>query len=93
MPYLERIFTLGMAAKFPYSVEHETDFDLGFGELDEKASKEKQDSAWIIELRKDLQFSDGTAITADTFEYSFKQYLEENKITNANYLTMRTIFR
>jgi len=87
MPYLERIFTLGMAAKFPYSVEHETDFDLGFGELDEKASKEKQDSAWIIELRKDLQFSDGTAITADTFEYSFKQYLDgKQNNERANYL-------
>ncbi len=87
MPYLERIFTLSMAASFPYSVDKQSNFDLGFGELDRQASKENQDDEWIIELRKDLKFADGTAIDADTYEYSFKQYLDgKQNNERANYL-------
>jgi oligopeptide transport system substrate-binding protein len=87
MPYLSRMYYLGMAAAFPWSVDHESDFDLGFGELDETLSKEKQDDEWIIKLRKDLKFADGTPITVDTYEYSFKQYLDgKQNNERANYL-------
>ena len=87
MPFLSRIYTLGMAASFPYSVKFQTNFDLGFGELDEEASKANQDDEWIIELRKDLQFADGTPITADTYEFSFRQYLDGKQLNKrANYL-------
>lgn len=87
MPYLERIYLLGMASAFPYGVNLGTDFDKGFGELDAAASKEGYDNEWIIKLRKDLVFADGTPITADTFEYSFKQYLDgKQNNERANYL-------
>lgn len=45
------------------------------------------DNEWIIELRDDLVFADGTVIDVDVFEYSFKQYLNP-KLNNerANYL-------
>lgn len=87
MPYLSRIYTLGMAAEFPYAVNLGKNFDLGFGELDEKGAKENQDSEWIIKLRKDLVFADGRAIDAHVFEYSFKQYLDGKQLNErANYL-------
>ena len=53
MPYLERIYLLGMAS-VPYGVNLGTDFDKGSGELDAAASKEGYDNEWIIKLRKDL---------------------------------------
>ena len=87
MPYLSRIYDLGMASAFPYGVNLGLDFDLGIGALDEKASKENQDNEWIIKLRKDLVFADGRKIDAHVFEYSFKQYLDGKQLNErANYL-------
>jgi oligopeptide transport system substrate-binding protein len=41
----------------------------------DNASKITADS-WIYHIREDLKFEDGTPITADTFEYTLKQYLD-----------------
>ena len=33
-------------------------------------------TSWTFNIREDLKFEDGTPITASTFEYSLKQYLD-----------------
>lgn len=90
MPSIKMKRTLSMAAKYPYSVNHGTDnvVEGSYGVLlDQEKAKETFDNEWVIYLRDDLRFEDGTKINADTYEYSFKQYLNP-KLNNAraNYL-------
>lgn len=82
--------TLKMASRFPYAVTQGTDnaIEGSYGRLlDQEAAKETLDDKWIITLRDDLKFEDGTPITTETVEYAFKQYLN-GKLANAraNYL-------
>lgn len=90
MPSIKVKKTLSMAAKFPYAVNKKKDnvIEGSYGQLlDQEAAKETLDDKWIIEIRKDLKFEDGTPINVDTFEYSYKEYLN-GKVQNAraNYL-------
>ena len=90
MPSIAYKQTLLMAASYPYAVNAGTRNDVAgtFGQvIDGEASKNTLDNEWIIELRDDLVFADGTVIDVDVFEYSFKQYLNP-KLNNerANYL-------
>lgn len=90
MPSIKSKKTLSMAAKYPYAVNRKKDnvIEGSYGQLlDQAAAKETLDDKWIIEVRDDLKFADGTPINVDTFEYSFKEYLN-GKVQNnrANYL-------
>ncbi|VEU80323.1 ABC transporter substrate-binding protein [Haploplasma axanthum] len=90
MPSIAYKRTLLMASEFPYAVNKKTRnvVEGTYGTyLNTKSARETIDNEWIIELRDDLEFADGTKITADTYEYTFKQYLN-GKIANerANYL-------
>jgi len=90
MPSIAYKQTLLMAAEFPYAVNAGTRNTVAgtFGQvIDGEASKNTLDNEWIIELRDDLVFADGTVIDVDVFEYSFQQYLNP-KLNNerANYL-------
>jgi len=44
----------------------------------DNASKVKSES-WTYHIRQDLKFEDGTPITADTFEYTLKQFLDPDQ--------------
>ncbi len=90
MPSIVYKQTLGMAARYPYSLTYKTDGSVEgtWGQyLDGDYSKELLDDKWVITLRDDLVFEDGTPITTATVEYSFQQYLN-GKLANAraNYL-------
>ena len=90
MPSIKYKQVLRMAAAFPYAVNAGTDNTVegSFGQVvDGEASKLTQDTTWIIRLRDDLKFVDGTKINAASFEYTFKQYLN-SKLNNerANFL-------
>ena len=46
------------------------------GKYDRQAATTYKDTEWTFSIREDLKFEDGTPITAATFEYSLKQYLD-----------------
>ncbi|MTI59769.1 MAG: peptide ABC transporter substrate-binding protein [Firmicutes bacterium] len=47
--------------------------------------------SWIVKLRKDLQWTDGTAITADTYEYSLKMLLDSKQVNYVAFLLFDNI--
>lgn len=57
------------------------------GGYDRDGANQFMDTVWTVHIREDLKFEDGTPITAETFEYSLKQYLDP---VQANYRS--TIF-
>ena len=60
-----------------YPVDAEGDEHLtADGEYDRVAASSFTSTEWTINIRDDIKFEDGTAVTADTFEYSLKQYLD-----------------
>lgn len=66
------------AAKYP--VDSKGDEHLTpDGTYDREGATKFKDKEWTIEIRPDLKFEDGTPITAHTFEYSLKQYLDPNQ--------------
>lgn len=46
------------------------------GKYDRDGASQIKSSEWTFEIRNDIFFEDGTQVTADTFEYSLKQYLD-----------------
>lgn len=46
------------------------------GKYDRQAATTYKDSEWTFHIRQDLKFEDGTPITAHTFEYTLKQFLD-----------------
>lgn len=46
------------------------------GKYDFRAASSFVDTEWTYTIREDLKFEDGTPITAQTYEYSLKQYLD-----------------
>ncbi len=46
------------------------------GQYDRAAATTYTDTVWTFHLRDDLQFEDGTPITAATYEYTLKQFLD-----------------
>ena len=49
------------------------------GKYDREGSTTFTDTKWTIHLRQDLKFEDGTPITAHTYEYTLKQYLDQKQ--------------
>ena len=87
IPSLKYIQVLAQAAKFPVSEKTGSDYSDGYGHINIEESKNALDDTWTISLREDLVFADGTPITADTFSYSWSQYLDPlQKNERANYL-------
>lgn len=90
MPSIAYKLTLNDAAAYPFAVNKNTDNSVvgSYGQvLDNAAAKATLDNEWIIKLRNDLVWADGTPINADTYEYSFKQYLNGDLANaRANYL-------
>jgi len=46
------------------------------GLYDRDNASSYKDTVWTFKIREDLKFEDGTPITADTFEYTLKMYLD-----------------
>lgn len=46
------------------------------GKYDRQAATTYKDTEWTFNIRQDLKFEDGTPITAATYEYTLKQFLD-----------------
>lgn len=46
------------------------------GKYDSENASKNTSLSWTYHIRKDLKFEDGTPITANTYEYTLKQYLD-----------------
>lgn len=49
------------------------------GKYDREGATTFTDTKWTVELRQDLKFEDGTPITAHTYEYTLKQFLDQKQ--------------
>lgn len=71
------------AKRFPYDSEG-NDFTVD-GKYDRTGATQVQRTKWRYEIREDIFFEDGTQVTAHTYEYSLKQYLDpDQNNTRAN---------
>lgn len=62
------------ATRFPYDLDG-NDFTVD-GKYDRTGSTQVQKTVWRYDIREDIFFEDGTQVTADTYEYTLKQYLD-----------------
>lgn len=68
-------YILGGATRYPIDSQGEEHLDEN-GNYNRDAASSIKDTEWTFNLRTDLKFADGTPITADTFEYTLKMFLD-----------------
>ncbi|MDD3067645.1 MAG: ABC transporter substrate-binding protein [Acholeplasmataceae bacterium] len=72
---LDYHYILGGATKYPVDSEGDEHLDEN-GKYDRQAATTYKDTVWTFSIREDMKFEDGTPITAETFEYTLKQFLD-----------------
>lgn len=85
---LERGVYLEGAVAFPK--DQDGNDHLIDGKYDSDTASKALDTVWRFELRQDLKFSNGTPITAKTYEFALQQYLDKdqnNSRSNSYYKT------
>ena len=83
---LDFITILQGATSFPKDLEG-NDFTLPGGKYDRDNATKITSTDWIFELREDMFFEDGLQVTASTFEYTLKQFLDpvQNNFRSTSY--------
>ena len=69
---------LGGAKAFPKDSNMDEHLTVD-GKYNRKEADTINDTEWTFELRNDVFFEDGTPVTAHTFEFALKQYLDKNQ--------------
>lgn len=74
------------AAEFPKDANGDDFLDEN-GNYDRKAAASALSNEWTIKIRDDIYFQDGTQVTADTYEFTLKQFLshEQNNYRATGY--------
>jgi oligopeptide transport system substrate-binding protein len=72
---LDYVWYLLGAERYPINSDGE-EFLTEDGKYDRDNASTYKDTEWTFHLRDDIYFEDGTNITAETFEYSLKMYLD-----------------
>lgn len=73
---LKTHYILVGAAAYPKNRDGHDLVDPETGKWDADAASNFLDSQWVIEIRDDLVFEDGTPITAEDYIYTYKQYID-----------------
>jgi len=72
---LDFVYILGGATRYPIDSQGEEHLDEN-GNYNRDAASTIKDTEWTFNIREDLVFQDGTPITADTYEYTLKMFLD-----------------
>jgi oligopeptide transport system substrate-binding protein len=83
---LDFITILQGAETFPQDIEG-NDYTLPGGKYDRDNATKVSKTEWIYNLREDIFFEDGLQVTASTFEYTLKQFLDpvQNNFRSTSY--------
>jgi oligopeptide transport system substrate-binding protein len=83
---LDFINILQGATSFPKDIEG-NDYTLPGGKYDRDNATKVQKTEWIYELRDDVFFENGLQVTASTYEYTLKQFLDpvQNNFRSTSY--------
>jgi oligopeptide transport system substrate-binding protein len=83
---LDFITILQGAETFPQDIEG-NDYTLPGGKYDRDNATKVSKTDWIFNLREDMFFEDGLQVTASTFEYTLKQFLDpvQNNFRSTSY--------
>lgn len=73
---LKNHYVLAGAAAYPKNEDGHDLVDTETGEWNPDAAVNFLDNKWVIEIRSDLKFEDGTPITAADYVYTYKQYID-----------------
>lgn len=73
---LKNHYILAGAAAYPKNEDGHDLVDAETGEWDPDAAVTFMDDKWVVEIRSDLKFEDGTPITAEDYVYTYKQYID-----------------
>ncbi len=73
---LKNHYILVGAAAYPKDQNGHDLVDEETGEWDPDAAVNFLDNKWVVEIRSDLKFEDGTPITAADYVYTYKQYID-----------------
>lgn len=76
---LKNHYILAGAASYPKN-QHGHDLVGDDGRWDPDAAGNFMDTVWTVEIRNDLMFADGRAITVDDYLYSYAQYIDPKQI-------------
>ena len=84
---LKNHYILVGAAAYPKDENGHDLVDSETGEWDQNAAVNFLDDKWVVEIRSDLKFEDGTPITADDYVYTYKQYIDpvQNNLRGSTY--------
>src|SRR5690554_1221253 len=72
---LDYHYVLVGAAGFPLNADGDDLLDEN-GNYDRNAATTRTSTEWTYRLRDDIKFQDGTSVTAHTYAYTLKQYLD-----------------
>ncbi len=78
---LKTRYILAGAAAYPKNQDGHDLVDED-GNWDRDAAVTFLDTKWVVEIRSDLKFEDGTAITAQDYVFSYSQYIDPIQLNN-----------